>query len=145
MFCADLPPRIYASLKTLCCLAKHEGPLQVHEIARWADLPAAQTAKTMQWMAWAGFVQSRRGTKGGFWLAVPPARIRVSDVIDFFTHRSRQANTSKADCVMQALTRATARCQREFQHVSIADLVKVYEHEQSRRSRKFPAVATGRS
>ncbi len=143
MFCADLPPRIYESLKTLCCLARHGEPLQAHEIARSTGLPAAQTAKVLQWMTWAGFVKSRRGTKGGFWLAIPPERIHVSDVIAFFTHRDREPATGEADCVVQALQRATARCQREFQHISVANLVKAYEQEKSKKSRKPRAVATG--
>lgn len=136
LFCADLPPRIYESLKTLCCLAAHGGPLRAHEIARSASLPAAQTSKVLQWMTWAGFVKSRRGIKGGFWLAVPPQRIRVSDVIDFFTHRDREIEGGKSDCVVEALQRATARCHREFRHISVADLVKLYEQAKSKKPRK---------
>jgi len=141
VFCADLPPRIYESLKILCCLAKHERPSQAHEIARWTGLPVAQTAKVLQSMVWAGFVRSRRGTTGGFWLVTPPHRIRVSDVIDFFTHRDH-TETAGTDCVSQALRRATARCQREFRHITIANLVTEYERQESRKSRK-PAMAGG--
>lgn len=50
MLCSNLPPRIYESLKTLCCLAKGSGPLQAHEIAFAAHLPPAQTAKILQLM-----------------------------------------------------------------------------------------------
>ena len=146
MFCADLPPRIYESLKTLCCLATAPGaPLRAHEIARSAGLPAAQTAKVLQWMTWAGFVKSRRGIRGGFWLVVPPERIRVSDVIDFFAHRDREVKRVDADCVFDALQRAVTRCQREFQHVTVANLVKLYEQEKSKKLRKPRAVTAGRS
>ena len=71
MLCPELPPRIYESLKTLCCLAAANRPLQAHEVAVAASLPPAQTAKILQQMAWAGFVESRRGAKGGFWLQKP--------------------------------------------------------------------------
>lgn len=145
MFCADLPPRIYESLKTLCCLAKHEGPLQAHEIARSTGLPVAQTAKVLQWMTWAGFVRSRRGTKGGFWLVTPPESIRVSDVIAFFTHRDRQSAPAEPDCVFDALERATARCQRQFEHITVKNLLKRYEQEQARKPRRTQAGARGRT
>jgi Rrf2 family protein len=48
MLCPELPPRIYESLKTLCCLAGSEKPLQAHEIAAATGLPPAQTAKILQ-------------------------------------------------------------------------------------------------
>src|SRR5437660_549073 len=83
MLCAGLPPRIYESLKTLCCLANAAGPVQAHEVAAAASLPPAQTAKILQLMTWAGFVESRRGTKGGYWLVTPADHIRVTDVADF--------------------------------------------------------------
>jgi Rrf2 family protein len=90
VFCMDLPPRIYESLKTLGCLANARGPLQAHEIASATGLPPAQTAKILQSMTWAGFVESRRGARGGFWLVVPASRIRVTDVIEFFSPSSSE-------------------------------------------------------
>ena len=48
MLCAELPPRIYESLKTLCCLAAAMRPLQANEIAQAASLPPAQTANILQ-------------------------------------------------------------------------------------------------
>jgi hypothetical protein len=51
MLCAGLLPRIYASLKTLCCLANAAGPLQAPEITAAAGrLPPTQTAKILQLM-----------------------------------------------------------------------------------------------
>lgn len=123
MLCSNLPPRIYESLKTLCCLAKASGPLQAYEIATLAELPPAQTAKILQMMAWAGFVESRRGTKGGFWLATPANCIRVTDVTDFFAHHSEERSPER-DGLLKALERATARCQKEFSRITVADLAK---------------------
>ena len=125
MLCAGLPPRIYESLKTLCCLANAVGPLQAHEIASAADLPPAQTAKILQLMTWAGFIESRRGTKGGFWLVTPADHIRVTDVADFFTHHAQGNLRRKRDPLLKALAQATARCQKEFAHITVADLAKV--------------------
>ncbi len=124
MPCSDLPPRIYESLKTLCCLAKASGPLQAQQVASTADLPPAQTAKILQMMTWAGFVESRRGTKGGFWLSTPADRIRVTDVTDFFAHDGEGHGALEKDGLLSALERATARCQKEFSRITVADLAK---------------------
>src|SRR6266581_3926206 len=122
MLCADLPPRIYESLKTLCCLANASEPLQAHEIASAAGLPPAQTAKILQLMTWAGFVDSRRGTKGGFWLIRPAELIRVTDVTDFFAHHTQSNSVPKRDGLLKALERAIARCHKEFARITVADL-----------------------
>lgn len=138
MLCSGLPPRIYASLKALCCLANAGAPLQAHEIAAAAGLPPAQTAKILQLMTWAGFVESRRGTKGGFWLVTPADRIRVTDVADFFTHHTKDVPRREQDPLLKALARATARCQKEFSHITVADLAKASgcEPTGSNRTRK---------
>ena len=111
MLCSDLPQRIYESLKTLCCLASATGPLRAHEIAAADDLPPAQTAKILQLMTWAGFVKSRRGTKGGFWLARQASSIRVTDVTDFFARQGKAGRSHEQDGLLKALASATARCQ----------------------------------
>lgn len=124
MLCSNLPPRIYESLKTLCCLANAGRPLQAHEIAKAADLPPAQTAKILQMMAWAGFVESRRGTHGGFWLVRPAESIRVTDVANFFAHHGGEHPSEEHDGLLKVLQRATARCRKELAHITVADLAK---------------------
>lgn len=122
MLWPEFPPRIYESLRTLCCLAAAGRPLKAQEIAQVTHLPPAQTAKILQQMTWAGFVGSRRGTKGGFWLLRPARRIRVTDVADFLCH---QAELQRNDPVQQALARATTRCRKEFSRITIADISKL--------------------
>ncbi len=120
---AELPPRIYEALKTLCCLAAAKKPLQAHEVAAATNLPPSQTAKVLQQMTWAGFVESRRGTKGGFWLVKPAGRIRVADIVAFFTHPA--PSEEQKDPIVQALVRATASCRKEFSRVTVADLASL--------------------
>ena len=139
MLCAGLPTHIYESLKTLCCLANAHGPLQAQQIASEADLPPAQTAKILQLMTWAGFVESRRGTKGGFWLIRPAHEIRVTDVADFFSHDSLHGR-QKRDGLLKALKQATARCRKEFARITVADLAKVCESKRLTRGRVFYAM-----
>ena len=141
MLCPGLPPRIYESLKTLCCLANAAGPLQAHEIAAAADLPPAQTAKILQLMTWAGFIESRRGTKGGYWLVTPADHIRVTDVADFFTHHIQDNLRQEPDPLWKALARVTDRCQKEFANITVADLAKVSGCEPTGRRRVRGAVA----
>jgi Rrf2 family protein len=120
---AELPPRIYEALKTLCCLAAAKKPLQAHEVATATNLPPSQTAKILQQMTWAGFVESRRGTKGGFWLVKPAGRIRVADIVAYFTHPA--PSEEQKDPIMQALVRATVPCRKQFTRITIADLANL--------------------
>jgi len=121
MNCSELPPRVYESLKVLCCLATVEHPLQAHEIAAATKVPPAQTPKILQQMKWAGFVESRRGPTGGFWLARPPRRIRVVDVFSFFAPQNPK---QKPDPISRSLAWATARCEHEVARITVADLVR---------------------
>jgi len=123
MLCCSLPPRIYASLKRLG-LANATAALQAHEIASAADLPPAETAKILQMMTWAGFVESRRGTKSGFWLATPANRVRVTDVTNFFAHHGEARRSDAQNGLLRALERATARRQKELSRITVADLAK---------------------
>jgi Rrf2 family protein len=129
----ELPPRIYESLKALCCLAKAAAPLQAHEIASTTGLPPAQTAKILQMMSWAGFVESRRGTKGGFWLVTPAEHIRVTDILNFFAHRTHKSPEQIRDPILQVLAHAMTRCRKELNHITVADLAKLACCEQSQR------------
>lgn len=149
MFCSELPSRIRESLKTLVCLTRARGSLRAQEIASYAELPPAQTAKILQSLGWAGFVESRRGTKGGFWLAQPADRIRTAEVIDFFTRRTRGRSQDQQDPVARALARVLARCQKEFDEITIADLARAVSckpHSVSRskqKSRRVPESLRG--
>lgn len=119
----DLPPRVYEALKALCCLAKARKPLRAHEIAAATALPPAQTAKLLQEMTWAGFVESRRGTTGGFWLVKPAKAIRVAAVLDFFAHRG--PSRYRKDPLVRALAQATKQCRKELERVTVWDLTKL--------------------
>lgn len=126
----ELPPRVYASLRALCCLAKAVEPLQAYEIASTTGLPPAQTAKILQMMTWAGFVESRRGTKGGFWLVTPARSIRVTDILDFFARRTQKSSMQLKDPIAEVLTPAFSKCQEELAHITVADLAKAPGCEQ---------------
>jgi DNA-binding IscR family transcriptional regulator len=97
-------------------------------------------------MNWAGFVESRRGTKGGFWLVTPAERIRVTDVLTFFAHRNHKSPGEVRDPISQVLAHAMTRCQKELKHITVADLAKIAccEQPQAGNGRKTSLVAAPR-
>lgn len=123
MFCSGLTSRSYESLKILCCLTRAESPMRAHQIAAMTGLPPAQTAKILQQIARAGFVHSRRGAMGGFWLSRPAEQIHVADVISSLNeHPAFQPAEHEDDAVVSVLARAFERCRRAFGRLTIAHL-----------------------
>jgi len=120
----ELPNRVRESLMTLTCLAETRAPMLARDIASHADLPPAQTAKLLQLLTWAGFVKSRRGSKGGFWLAMPAERIRVKDVICFFEPGFLNSQGPE-DPISRRLVQATACCRHKIATITIADLTEI--------------------
>ena len=119
---SSLPKRVHSALKCLCCLAEAGTPLQAHQIADRVGISRPETAKVLQLLSWGGFVQSRRGTKGGFWLSESPDQIRAGKVISFFlANHSVEAN--EQDPVSRAIERSNARCQVVLENLTLADIV----------------------
>lgn len=116
-----IPKRIQSALKALCSLAEAGQPLRANQVAMQIGVPPAETAKVLQLLSWGGFVNSRRGTKGGFWLSESPQRILAGQVISFLDthHDSETANDDKCG---QALRALSAQCQRKLQCLTVADL-----------------------
>jgi Rrf2 family protein len=117
----DLPKQIHQALRVLSRLARAGRPLKADEIAGLEEIQPAQAAKVLQHLAWAGFVESRRGTKGGFWLAMPADRIHVREVLVSFERRGRHRKT-KANGVVQVLRKITEPARKAFEHLTIADI-----------------------
>ncbi len=116
-----IPKRIESALKALCSLAEAATPLRSNVVARQIEVPPAETAKVLQLLGWGGFVNSRRGTKGGFWLSRPPERIHASEVISFLD-TNRNSPAAANDKCGEALRALSAQCQRKLQCLTVADL-----------------------
>lgn len=71
-------------------------------------------------MVWAGFVESRRGSKGGFVLLEAASQIRVTDVCAYLAHSP--PNEGAADPVLQILAPVITDCGKELQQITIVDL-----------------------
>jgi Rrf2 family cysteine metabolism transcriptional repressor len=75
------------ALKALFQLAlRHEeggGVMSIQEISKLGDMPTKFLEQILLILRKGGFVKSKRGVKGGFFLAKPPKEITVGDVIRF--------------------------------------------------------------
>ena len=117
-----IPKRIHSALKALCALAEAPQPaLRSNEVARQIGVPPAETAKVLQLLCSGGFVNSRRGTKGGFWLSRPPQQILAGQVMSFLDtrHNPHVEADDRCDQVIRAMS---ARCQKKLQSATVADL-----------------------
>ncbi len=124
MIWPGFPRRLQSALKGLCCLARSGSAMHSQEIADRIGVSKAETAKVLQLLAWGGFLTSRRGTKGGFQLAVGADQITTGQVIDFFA--SKYEAEPDGDCpVMRALRETTAPCHEAFGRLTLRDIAKL--------------------
>jgi len=61
-----------------------KGPLQTRVIAKNQDISTKYLEQIMAALKSAGLVRSQRGARGGYILANPPEKIKLSDVFDVF-------------------------------------------------------------
>jgi Rrf2 family transcriptional regulator, cysteine metabolism repressor len=73
------------SLKAMLDLALHynKGVLPIQELAKKGDIPNKFLEQILLTLKKGGFVGSKRGIDGGYFLAKPPEAITVGDVIRF--------------------------------------------------------------
>jgi Rrf2 family protein len=73
------------SLRSVFELAKHqgEGPLKIADIAKAQAIPTRFLEVILNQLKQAGFVESRRGSTGGYVLTRPRATLKVGEIIRF--------------------------------------------------------------
>lgn len=71
----------YAVRAALALALAHPQPLKGEQLAREHDLPLNFTERILSELRRAGYVSSRRGGDGGYWLTADPDRISVADLI----------------------------------------------------------------
>lgn len=120
----ELPKQLHYALKTLCCLAPAEGPRRAREVARGTGIPPAEAEKILHLLVWGGFISSRRGAKGGFWLRRPPGRIRIGDVVKFLSSPLNAADKRRRDVVSRLWHQTADSSYEAFNRLSLEDLVK---------------------
>lgn len=118
-----LPKRVHSALKILIGLADAQGPRRSRELSARAGIPASEAAKILYILTWRGLVSSRRGSTGGFWLRVPPDRIRVRDVLEFLCAPAERG-TKGGDPVLEAWRQTVERSGRAFERLTLAALAR---------------------
>lgn len=58
-----------------------KGPLQVEEIAQRQEIPVRYLEQILLVLRRAGYLESKRGVKGGYSLAKPPHQITLGEII----------------------------------------------------------------
>ncbi|MBZ0272713.1 Rrf2 family transcriptional regulator [bacterium] len=78
--------KCYYGLKAMFHLARHErqAPIKIGTIAERQNIPIRFLEAILRQLRQAGFVDSRRGSDGGYLLARRPSQIKVQDIIEFF-------------------------------------------------------------
>jgi len=73
------------SVKTILDLALHYGnsPITIQDLAERADIPIKFLEQILLELKKGGFVESRRGSVGGYLLSKAPSQIRLGEVIRF--------------------------------------------------------------
>jgi len=69
-------------------------------------------------------VSSRRGSKGGFWLRKPPSRIRIGEVVRFFSSPWDLSSKGSNDPVLRIWRQTVASGHEAFNRFSLENLVK---------------------
>jgi Rrf2 family protein len=74
------------ALRAVVHLARHpdETPIQAMDLAAATDVPETYLRKVLHELVRAGVLQSTRGKRGGFRLAVPPERLTLLTVVRRF-------------------------------------------------------------
>ena len=74
----------YALKAVLALSLKYDSSiLTIHDLAKDADIPIKFLEQVLLELKRGGFVESRRGKIGGYFLAKPPQDIKVGDVVRF--------------------------------------------------------------
>ncbi len=118
----ELPKRALYALKSLCFLATVQGPVCAREVARRTGIPPTEAAKILYLLAWGGFLSSRRGSNGGFWLRRTPRRIGIGEVVKFLSSPSDLSDESSNDPVLRIWRQTAASSNEAFNRFSLEEL-----------------------
>jgi len=72
---------VRAAVQLAAAQGSGSGPVKGDEIAAAQDIPINFLENILSLLRNAGFVMSRRGSDGGYWLALPADRITVADIV----------------------------------------------------------------
>ncbi len=93
-----VPRKVQYALRAVFELAKHSGrgPVKIADIAKAQAIPARFLEAILNQLKQAGFVDSRRGKGGGYFLTRSPGRLTVGEVMHFM-----QGPVRAVDCFVE--------------------------------------------
>jgi Rrf2 family protein len=112
--------------------AAGDGPVKGDRIAQAQGIPDKFLENILLELRRAGLVQSQRGAEGGYWLARPPAEIRLADVIRAVegpianvrgAPPESAAYAGPAGCLHEVWIAVRANLRAVLEQVTLADLV----------------------
>lgn len=130
------------SLKTILFLATqhNKSVVTIGDLAKKLDIPVKFLEQILLELKRGGFVESKRGVNGGYYLAKPPKEIKVGDVIRFVDGPIEPiacANTKKAykgckdinKCLFRDIwLKVTKSISNVVDNITFEELLKKYQH-----------------
>jgi Rrf2 family transcriptional regulator, cysteine metabolism repressor len=117
-------------------LAKRHGfgPIKISELAEAQAIPARFLEVILNQLRQAGFVQSRRGAEGGYYLTKLPNEITVGEVIQFIegpivpvacmTDKDGSQCALHGSCVFMGMWQRVAKASSDvYNHTTFQDLI----------------------
>src|SRR3954463_3659734 len=91
--------KCYYAIRAIYALAEEDSPepMKIAEIAAKEQIPIRFLEVILGQLKGGGFVQSRRGAEGGYWLSKPADTITVGDVMRYV-----DGPIAPVDCVSQS-------------------------------------------
>jgi Rrf2 family transcriptional regulator, iron-sulfur cluster assembly transcription factor len=138
------------AIQALACLAGPAGKnAMIHKVAEYARVPAPYLAKIMKKLNDAGIVKSKRGFRGGIWLALPPERITLLSIMNAVDGPEYldgcllglEECSDDRDCPVHTFWKPTRKAIREeLTSITLADVVEF----NARRTGKFKTLGRRR-
>jgi Rrf2 family protein len=98
--------RVDYALQALVALAAEPAGLKSEEISAPAGLSQRYLQRVLNELRVAGFVHSKRGGAGGYWLAHPASDITVADVLRLLARPSTDAHDDPLEWVWATIEEA---------------------------------------
>ena len=124
------------ALKAILDLALHydRGVVTIHDLAKRTDAPTKFLEQVLLDLKRGGFVESRRGKAGGYFLAKSPAQTKLGDLVRFIdgpieplvcVEKGYSGCNDIYKCVFRKIWREIARCTSDIiDNITFADLAK---------------------
>lgn len=125
------------ALSALICLARDPSALHtIPAISKREKIPAKFLEQILLTLRHANLVSSRRGAGGGYFLEMPPSKLRVWDVVRIMEEfpaptRAGRSNEGHYSVLDSYLGQLSEDLQALLCQTTLEDLIKLEQHSQS--------------